>query len=514
MLRSASGSGRIILAEEPPFRLGALWVEPAFRQVSGPDSQVTLEPRVMQVLVALAQADGGIVGRDALIERCWDGRIVGENAINRVISLLRHLAADTQAFEIETITKVGYRLNVTGSVPPEGTSPTAESPTDGPRRAIARRTVLGAIGAAAIAGPAYLLWSTRLSPERRAANRYYRAGIEANRRGDSSIKQAVAYYEQAVRADPDHAQAWGALARALISLSGQTYDEQLDPIIARAKAAAARSLALDPRNPDALTARVLAEPSFRNWAAAETLARDTLALRPELNIVRLNLALVLANTGRFREALEVMREVVAREPLVPDHQTRMAVLLWQTGRPTDARGVFDRAFAIWPDHIWVWTSRMMFLSLNGARAEALAMTQRDLIRGAKIGPLPPDVATLCADALAPGADGQLQARAVDAIKRARRTGDIASFVSIPYLAAMGDTDAAFDQAYGYYFGQRDALTGERQPLVRHSERWTDILFVSATAPMRGDPRFPRLTAAIGLDDYWRSTGTRPDYRVV
>ena len=43
----------------------------------------------MQVLVALAAADGAIVGRDDLTRRCWEGRVVGEDAINRVISRLR-----------------------------------------------------------------------------------------------------------------------------------------------------------------------------------------------------------------------------------------------------------------------------------------------------------------------------------------------------------------------------------------------------------------------------------------
>ena len=47
----------------------------------------------MQVLVALAQARGRVITRDELIERCWGGRIVGENAIDRVISRIRQVAA-------------------------------------------------------------------------------------------------------------------------------------------------------------------------------------------------------------------------------------------------------------------------------------------------------------------------------------------------------------------------------------------------------------------------------------
>ncbi len=101
---------RIQLADEPPLRIGALVVEPAARTVIGQDgTSERLEPRVMQVLVRLSR--GGVVGRDDLIECCWAGQIVGEDAINRVISRLRRLAEERHGvFHIETIPRVGYRM--------------------------------------------------------------------------------------------------------------------------------------------------------------------------------------------------------------------------------------------------------------------------------------------------------------------------------------------------------------------------------------------------------------------
>ena len=109
--------GRVVLAHEPAFTLGNLRVQPALRQVSDGDRSETVEPRVMQALVALARAGGQIVTRDELIARCWDGRIVTDDAINRVLSLLRRLASSIGkgSFELETVTKVGYRLVATGS---------------------------------------------------------------------------------------------------------------------------------------------------------------------------------------------------------------------------------------------------------------------------------------------------------------------------------------------------------------------------------------------------------------
>jgi DNA-binding winged helix-turn-helix (wHTH) protein len=100
----------VSIAAEPDFRAGGLSVQPRLRQVAWDGGRQTLEPRAMQVLVALGQSAPDVVSRDSLILRCWDGRIVGENAINRVISILRKLGRDSTAFEIETIPKVGYRL--------------------------------------------------------------------------------------------------------------------------------------------------------------------------------------------------------------------------------------------------------------------------------------------------------------------------------------------------------------------------------------------------------------------
>ncbi len=85
--------GRVVLAHERPFVIGSVTVEPSTRQLNSDGKHETLEPLVMQALVALARAGGNIVTRDELIERCWDGRIVTDDAINRVLSRIRQVAS-------------------------------------------------------------------------------------------------------------------------------------------------------------------------------------------------------------------------------------------------------------------------------------------------------------------------------------------------------------------------------------------------------------------------------------
>ena len=76
---------------------------------------------VAQVLVALALARPAVVSRDRLIEQCWEGRIVGDDAINRCIRRASSSRARIFApgpFTIETVPRVGY---CHGRAPPEAT---------------------------------------------------------------------------------------------------------------------------------------------------------------------------------------------------------------------------------------------------------------------------------------------------------------------------------------------------------------------------------------------------------
>lgn len=120
----------ISLAHEAPVRLGALSIEPARRRIAHDDGrEQIIEPRVMQVFAALLHAGGQILTRDELLQSCWRGVVVGEDAINRVMGRLRRLAADLGEgiFELQTITKVGYRL-VSDYLPPYSGTGIAKPP--------------------------------------------------------------------------------------------------------------------------------------------------------------------------------------------------------------------------------------------------------------------------------------------------------------------------------------------------------------------------------------------------
>ena len=91
-------------------------VDPAANQIfikNGAGEQTAkLEPRMMRVLVLLADQPGEVLSREFLIETIWENKFVGEEALTQAISRLRKVFGDNphQPQFIETIPKNGYRI--------------------------------------------------------------------------------------------------------------------------------------------------------------------------------------------------------------------------------------------------------------------------------------------------------------------------------------------------------------------------------------------------------------------
>ena len=97
---------------EMRFRLGSGILAEPFRHTINREGQVVaVEPRVMQVLVYLAERPGRIVSKEELRINVWGTHVVDE-AVHRAISLLRSALGDTtrQSSFIETVRRHGYRL--------------------------------------------------------------------------------------------------------------------------------------------------------------------------------------------------------------------------------------------------------------------------------------------------------------------------------------------------------------------------------------------------------------------
>ena len=103
-------------AIRPPFRIGEFTVDPTAGVLSSHAGREQLDPKVMGVLLLLAERAGTVVLRDELLERVWPGVIVGDDALSRCVYQLRRHFVQVGGVErgktlIQTFPKRGYQLN-------------------------------------------------------------------------------------------------------------------------------------------------------------------------------------------------------------------------------------------------------------------------------------------------------------------------------------------------------------------------------------------------------------------
>lgn len=94
------------------FRLGNRIIHPALNRIVAGDNELTVEGKVMDVLVALALRPGTVVSKNELLEKVWPNQEVSEGVLVRAIHNLRRTLQDSshEPRYIETIPRVGYRL--------------------------------------------------------------------------------------------------------------------------------------------------------------------------------------------------------------------------------------------------------------------------------------------------------------------------------------------------------------------------------------------------------------------
>jgi TolB-like protein/DNA-binding winged helix-turn-helix (wHTH) protein/cytochrome c-type biogenesis protein CcmH/NrfG len=107
------------LVSASDFTLGDLVVRPSSGSITANGATLRVEPKVMEMLIALAHASGRTLSRDQLIAQCWGGRIVSDDAVTRTLGKVRQLAvlSHPPAFKIETVPKIGVRLVIAEPIP-------------------------------------------------------------------------------------------------------------------------------------------------------------------------------------------------------------------------------------------------------------------------------------------------------------------------------------------------------------------------------------------------------------
>ena len=506
------------LADMPDFVVGEALVCPATRTISGPGGSTQVEPRVMQVLVVLANACGSVVTRDTLLSRCWGGVYVGDDSLNRAIAGVRRIASLIAAgsFEIETIPRTGYRLisRQGSATSPDSDKPPAPAAQSResllPGSAFARRSLLAG-GAAAAAG--FVLWKSL--PGRQDAAEELMDDSRAVMRAGSPAKarEAIGLLQRAVAIAPGNAEAWALLALTMARADEHAIDTTIMPAGEVAKAAN-RALQLDPNNADASAALAVAVPYYGDWLGAEHRFDAVLKKHPNHLFTRDSRSFFLGAVGRMRESAVDRLAFSSDDAFDANLQYRHIYALWFLDRIAEADRAATRGLEMWPGHAGIWFGRLWVLASTGRFDRALA----HIADPARRPPLPqPMLHTLRAGI---SAAKSRQPAEVDAAVRqvmASVSRSVAAVVNaMMLLNLMGATDAAFELARAYYLEQGPILAAMEwragQPIVPDQRRRkTNMLFTPTAAAMQRDARFLPLMQAMGLADYWNRRGVVPDF---
>ncbi|MEO8191460.1 MAG: winged helix-turn-helix domain-containing protein [Acidobacteriota bacterium] len=176
--RERSG-GALPAARPGEFSLASRRVQPDLHRVVSADGVITLEPKVLGVLLLLASRPGEVITKEELFRVVWEGAFVTEDVLTRAIGELRRTFGDSASEPrvIETIRKSGYRLVAPIAVfqtpapaefperepaPPATSEPALFEEAASPRRRRGRAVAAAAVSAVLLA--AALVLAQRRSP--------------------------------------------------------------------------------------------------------------------------------------------------------------------------------------------------------------------------------------------------------------------------------------------------------------------------------------------------------------
>ena len=129
-------------------------------------------------------------------------------------------------------------------------------------------------------------------------------------------QSAINYFKQAIEKDPTYAEPLVGMANANLMLGLNMVAIDRDEGIGKATGYLDQALRLDPDLADAYVAKsTIKRVNFRDLVGAETDLKYALEIDPN-NITALrSLATIYATQGRYDEAMETLQKIIARDPL-------------------------------------------------------------------------------------------------------------------------------------------------------------------------------------------------------
>lgn len=201
---------------------------------------------------------------------------------------------------------------------------------------------------------------------------YLKGHFYWNQRTAETMRQGIAYLQQAIAKDPKYALAWSELSSAY-TIEPIFGDMKPSDVIPRAREAAQKAIDLDPTLSEANVAMGMSL-TFNDWnpRAALTYLDRAIALDPQNSFPRLFRVWPLVMLGKGDDAVAEIRRARALDPLSPITNTRVGTVLIDIGRFAEAEAELRKVVAVDPSNLLARSELGVALGSQGKFAEALS----------------------------------------------------------------------------------------------------------------------------------------------
>ena len=211
-----------------------------------------------------------------------------------------------------------------------------------------------------------------------AAYDLYLRGLQLYRRRGRDLAQAERYLAQAIALDSNFARAYATLASVLM-VTPYYFDRSMAAVMPRARAAAARAVALDDALSEAHMALGHVHTEAFEWKDAEAELRRAMALDPNRAEVPFRLGFMLMTSGRVRESITAFEQAKAADPLYSMSAIYLAWSLALAGRNAEGVAEARRALDLDPTNEAIGNVYANTLSVAGFHDEAVAFARKAVL---------------------------------------------------------------------------------------------------------------------------------------
>jgi TolB-like protein len=313
-----------------------------------------------------------------------------------------------------------------------------------------------------------------------------------------SLFQTLDVLRRVIARAPGFGPAHSLLATTLLGNAGVIPPAEQAPMFAEARNEANRALALDPN--DVGADDVLEELlPVTDWGGREALLGRALQAQPDSAISNSWMGGLLADEGRFDEAVTYVQKAAAADPFNDDYLHQESEMLVGAGRSQQANLLLAQSEHQTPrltNDVWGYEL------LDYSQEEDWDKLSKVVDEGANAGWLQPSEVAGLRDLVEAG-----KTRSPAAIAKAKAefmaTAPHGSPVDLAWSIFQLSSIGLVDDAY--------ALAATYTPRPYFSVADPALFFLPAAAPMRRDPRFMPWMQRLGLLQYWRSSGKWPDF---